>query len=78
MKKGKLVHFEKAPVEEVEEENYYSPHLNYHSYNPKETDEERDIRLSGIVKTTRLKSAEKRKSIIVKFSDEIKSNQKLK
>lgn len=54
VKKRKIVHFEKEPVEEVPcEESYYSPHVHY---KPKETEEEREIRLSGIVKGSKLKS----------------------
>jgi cytochrome c-type biogenesis protein CcmE len=62
-------------VEEVtQEETYRSPYIKY---NPKETEEEREFRLSGLAKpNSSKKKSEKRNT--AKFSDEIKSNPRLR
>lgn len=67
------MHFEKENVEEEDEGQYLSPYIKY---NPKETEEERELRYSGIAKPAQ--SSIKRKSNnIVKFEDELKNNKRL-
>ena len=64
-------------TEEENEQMFISPRPKYH---PKESEEDRELRLSGIIKSSHTKNnnVEKKSCNIIKFDDDIQSNSKLK